>query len=297
MHVETLKTFCDLIETGSLSGAAKLHRVTQSAVSQQLRALEQRFGRRLVDRAPHVGARPTEAGRILYDELLPILDRLGAVERRLRERPNVVAGIVRIATVYSVGLHTLPRVMKKSLAAHPALHLRVEYRRTDQVSEACLRGEVDLGIVALPAKRAQLEVVPLGHDELVLVVAPDHPLAKQKRVRVRDLDGAPFVAFDRDIPTRRFVDRLLRRHGANVVLTMELDNIETIKRSVEAGIGVSMLPLPALAAEVRAKSLVVKKLDASPIERPLGVLHRKNRELSRGAQVFLKLLATELGGG
>ena len=130
-----------------------------------------------------------------------------------------------------------------------------------------------------------------------LVVAPDHPLAKQKRVRVRDLDGAPFVAFDRDIPTRRFVDRLLRRHGANVVLTMELDNIETIKRSVEAGIGVSMLPLPALAAEVRAKSLVVKKLDASTIERPLGVLHRKNRELSRGAQVFLKLLAAELGGG
>jgi DNA-binding transcriptional LysR family regulator len=164
------------------------------------------------------------------------------------------------------------------------------------VSEACLRGEVDFGIVALPAKRAELEVVPLGHDELVLVVAPDHPLAKQKRVWVRDLDGLPFIAFDRDIPTRRFVDRLLRRHKANVSLAMELDNIETIKRSVEAGIGVSMLPLPALAAEVRAKSLVAKRLDASPIERALGVLYRKNRELSPGAQVFLKLLTSELGG-
>src|SRR6202795_4426576 len=92
MHVETLKTFCDLVETGSLSRAAGLNLVSQSAVSQQLRALEQRYGGRLIDRAPRIGARPTELGRLLYEEIKPFLERLTGLEQRLRTRPNVVAG-------------------------------------------------------------------------------------------------------------------------------------------------------------------------------------------------------------
>jgi DNA-binding transcriptional LysR family regulator len=78
MHVETLKTFCDLVETGSLSRAARLNLVSQSAVSQQLRGLEQRYGGRLIDRAPRIGARPTELGRLLYEEIKPFLERLAA---------------------------------------------------------------------------------------------------------------------------------------------------------------------------------------------------------------------------
>src|SRR5919197_6781692 len=100
MHLETLKTFCDLVETGSLSRAARLNLVTQSAVSQQLRVLEQRYGRRLIDRAPRRGARPTEAGRLLYEEVKPLLERLASLEHRVRARPDVVAGTVRGATVY-----------------------------------------------------------------------------------------------------------------------------------------------------------------------------------------------------
>ncbi|HEX4339935.1 MAG TPA: LysR family transcriptional regulator [Polyangiaceae bacterium] len=294
MHVETLRTFCDLIETGSLSRAAKLNRVTQSAVSQQLRALEERYGKRLVDRAPRIGAKPTELGKRFYEELKPLLDALDAVEERVRERPDVISGNVRIATVYSVGLHTLPRVMKRSLAKYPELELRLEYRRTDQVYDACVRGEIDLGIVALPSKRPQLEVVSLGSDELVFVASPDHPLTKRRGLSLADLDGQPFIAFERDIPTRRFVDRLLRRAGASVRYAMELDNIETIKRTVEAGIGVSLLPAPALGAEVRARTLSARKLKESPIERAIGVMYRKNRELPRQARAFLELLTTEL---
>src|SRR5262252_131978 len=98
MHLETLKTFCDLVETGSLSRAARLNLVSQSAVSQQLAALERRYGRRLLDRAPRVGARPTEAGRLLYDEVKPLLARLADLEGRLRAQAGVVAGTVGVAT-------------------------------------------------------------------------------------------------------------------------------------------------------------------------------------------------------
>jgi DNA-binding transcriptional LysR family regulator len=295
MHVETLKTFCDLVETGSLSRAARLNLVSQSAVSQQLRALERRYGQRLIERAPRIGARPTEVGRLLYDELKPLLERLAGLDQRLRARPDVVAGTVRVATVYSVGLHTLPRVIKRCLAEYPSVHLRLSYRRTNEVYAACLDGEVDFGIVALPTRRPQLDIVSLGHDELVITAPPGHPAARRARCPLAVLDGQPFIGFDRDIPTRRLVDRLLRRHGVRVHYVMELDNIETIKRSIEAGLGLSLLPAPTLTAEIRARTLVGRAPAEGPFRRPIGVMYRRTRERSAAANGVLALLTAELG--
>jgi DNA-binding transcriptional LysR family regulator len=297
MHVETLRTFCDLVETGSFSLAAKRNRVTQSAVSQQLRALEQRYGARLLERAPRARARPTEAGRTLYQGLLPLLESLAALERKLREPAGVIAGSVRVSTVYSVGLHTLPRAMKKFLQQHPQVSVRLEYRRTDQVYDACLSGDADFGIVALPSHRPQLEVVALRADELVIVVPPEHRLARARKLSLAALDGEAFIAFERDIPTRRLIDRALRRAGVTVNYAMELDNVETIKRSVEAGLGISILPLPAIASEVRAGTLRARHFAEGPLSRAIGLMHRRNRELSSAAQAFLALLRAELGSG
>jgi DNA-binding transcriptional LysR family regulator len=295
MHVETLKTFCDLVETGSLSRAARLNLVSQSAVSQQLGALERRYGRRLIERAPRIGARPTEAGRLLYEEVKPLVERLAGLEQRLRSRPDVVAGTVRVATVYSVGLHTLPPTIKRCLAAYPRVNVRLSYRRTNEVVAACLDGEVDFGIVALPARRPQLEIVPLGHDELVLVAPPSHPIARRARCPLAVLDGQPFIGFDRDIPTRRLVDSLLRHHRVRVSYVMELDNIETIKRSVEAGLGLSLLPAPTLAGEIRARTLVARSPMEGPFRRPIGLVYRRGRELSGAGRAFLALLTADLG--
>src|SRR5258705_2690435 len=249
MHLETLQTFCDLVATGSLSRAARLNLVSQSAVGQELRGLEARSGPRLSERAPRIGGRATDAGRLLYDEVKPLLERLGAVEQRLRARPDVVAGTVRVATVYSVGLHTLPPAIKRCLAEHPEVNVRLSYRRTNDVYADCLDGEVDFGIVAVPTRRPGLEVVPLGHDELVIAAPPSHPIPRRARCPLVALDGQPFIGFDRDIPTRRLIDGLLRRHAVRVSYTMELDNIETIKRSVEAGLGLSLPPPPPPVAE------------------------------------------------
>ena len=296
MHVETLKTFCDLVETGSLSRAARLNLVSQSAVSQQLRALERRYGRRLIERAPRIGARATEAGRLLYGELKPMLERLAALEQRLRARGDVVAGTVRVAAVYSVGLHTLPPTIKRCLAVHPDVKVHLQYRRTDEVYAACLDGEVDFGIVALPTRRPQLEIVPLGYDELVVTAPPNHAIARRSRCPLAALDGQAFIGFDRDIPTRRLVDRLLRRYGVRVSYVMELDNIETIKRSVEAGLGLSLLPAPTLAAEIRARTLVGRPPVEGPFYREIGALYRRTREQSAAARAFLALLTNGFGG-
>jgi DNA-binding transcriptional LysR family regulator len=294
MHLETWLTFLRVVELGSLSRAAEAHRVTQSAVSQQLRSLEQRYGRRLLERAPRTLARPTEAGQLLYRELKPLLASFADLEQRVRARSDVIAGNVRVATVYSVGLHTLPPALKVFLQKHPEVQVRLEYRRTDQIYAACTSGELDFGIVALPARRAQLVITPLGEDELVLVLPPEHELARQRKVSLRALDQLPFVAFDRDIPTRRWVDKALRQRRVSVRYVMELDNIETIKRSVEAGLGLSLLPAQALVNEVRSGTLVTRPLKEGPLRRPIGAIRRRGRELSVPAQALLDSFAADL---
>jgi len=295
MMLETLKTFCDLCETGSFSRAARLNFVTQSAVSQQLRALERHYGRRLIDRGARRTLQITDAGKLLLDEARGVVARLAALEDRLRPRPDVVAGTVTIASVYSVGLHTLPAPMKTFLRAHPQVNLRLTYRRTDEIYQACLDGSVDLGVVAIPGRRSQIEIVPLRPDELVLVCPPDHPLARRPRITAASLAEQRFIAFDRDIPTRRLVDRFLRGARTSVTITMELDNIETIKRSVEAGLGISILPRSALENEVKAGTLLARPFATARLTRPIGIIYRRGREQSAAVRAFLETLVRDLG--
>ena len=174
--------------------------------------------------------------------------------------------------------------------------MRLSYRRTNEVYAACLDGEVDFGIVAVPARRPQLEVVPLGHDELVIAAPPGHPDRAPGPLPARRPRRAAVHRLRPGHPTRRLVDGLLRRHGVRVSYTMELDNIETIKRSVEAGLGLSLLPAPTLVAEVRARTLVARPPAEGPFHRPIGVIHRRTRELSAAGRAFLTLLTAALAG-
>lgn len=295
MHIETLKTFCDVIDAGSFSKAARLNFVSQSAVSQQLSALERRYDRKLLERGRGRPLAPTEAGRLLYAEGKAILARFTALDQKLRQRPETMTGTVRVATVYSVGLHALPPYIKQFLRAHPQVNVRVEYARTDKVSEACLEGTIDFGIVAHPPRRPQLEVTLLKPDPLVLVCSPEHPLARQRRVTLSRLQGEPFVAFDRDVPTRKAIDRLLKEHGVSVTIVTEFDNIETIKRSVEAGLGVSILPQNTIRNEAKAKTLSALGFSDGPFTRSIGIIRRKGRELTPTTQAFLDLLTREMG--
>jgi DNA-binding transcriptional LysR family regulator len=291
LHLETLKTFCDLVETGSFSKAAALNLVSQSAVSQQVRSLERRYDQQLIERGGgRRGVTPTECGRLLYAESKELLERFNAVEDRLRSRSAAIAGSVRVATVYSVGLHELPPYVKQFLEKYPQVNVRVEYSRTNKVYEACLNNTIDFGIVAFPQRRSQIEVIPFRRDKLVLTCSPDHQLAKRKRVAFRMLENQPFVAFERDIPTRKAIDQIFRQHAISVNYVMEFDNIETIKRSVEAGIGISILPRTALVNEIRNGMLVALDFTDGEYMRLIGIIHRRGKVFSAAASEFVRLL-------
>jgi DNA-binding transcriptional LysR family regulator len=290
MHLETLKTFCDLIETGSFSKAAALNFISQSAVSQQVQALERRFDQQLIERGRRKGVAPTEAGRLLYLECKEILERFNALENRLRAHSEVIAGSIRVATVYSVGLHEIPPYIKQFIKEYPQVKIHIEYSRTDKVIEACLNNTIDFGIIALPLRRPNLAVIPFRHDKLVIICNPEHRLASRRRVSLKKLAGEDFIAFERDIPTRKTIDHILKQNRVSVNYVMEFDNIETIKRSVEVGIGVSILPETAVANEVRNRLLVALNFTEGTFTRPIGIIHRKGKVFTPAAGEFINLL-------
>jgi len=288
MQFETLKAFCDLVETESFTKAAHINGVTQSAVSQNISSLELYFKALLIERSKK-NFRLTPEGQVLYDFAKRILQSYDAIHSKLQEIKNIISGDIRLATVYSIGLHELPPYIKRFLKDHPEVNIHVEYRRANQVYEDVLGNIVDLGLVAYPERDPKLELIQLGKEPLVLICSPDNPLAKHKNIKIKALDGQKFVSFESDIPTRRAIDRILKDKGVSVEHVMQFDNIETLKRAVEIDCGIAIVPEVTIEQEIANETLVPIKLEGNHY-RQLGVIYKKAKVLSPAMKKFIELL-------
>src|SRR5476651_374735 len=248
MQIESLKVFCDLAETESFTKAAQINNVTQSAVSQQISALERTFKSLLIERSKKK-FRLTREGQALYEYSKQIIQAYESLNSKLQELKDIISGTIRVATIYSIGLHDLPAYVKKFMKSYPTVNIHVEYRRANQVYEDVLSNVVDLGLVAYPVKDSKLEIVALRKEPLVLVCHPQHPFAKQKTVKLKALAGEKVIGFEPDIPTRKALDKILKEHGVEIKHVMEFDNVETVKRAVEIDAGVSIVPLGTIGQE------------------------------------------------
>jgi DNA-binding transcriptional LysR family regulator len=289
MQIETLKVFCDLVESKSFSRAAVRNFITQSAVSQQVKNLESRFETQLLHRDGK-SISPTPAGRLFYERSRSILDSFEQMQLELKSIGQDMAGSVRVATIYSVGLYEISVVVKTFLKLYPKVNLHVEYSMGMRVYEDCLRGVIDLGIVTYPEPRKGIRIIPLPADKLVLICAPDHPLARRHHVDIRKLNGQNYIAFEKDQASQRALDQIFREHNIAVNIVMEFDNIETIKRSVEIGAGVSIVPLLSVQKEVQSGSLVQINFNDKNFFRPLGAIVRTKNALSPAALKFIELI-------
>jgi len=295
VHLATFKVFRDLVETSSFSKAAEVNGITQSAVSQQVRAIERKFNVRLIDRRSRT-LTLTEQGKAFLAASRDIVDAYENLGHRLASISNFVEGVVRLATVYSIGLHELPPYLRAFRRLHPGVDVKVDYCRYSEVYEAVRDGSCDLGLVAYPARQAGLRVMTFWRDKLVLICGPGHRLAKKKAVRLRDLVGEKFVAFEPDLPTRKEIDKRLRARGVRIKPILEFDNIETVKRAVGVEEAVSIVPEICVRDEVRGDTLVAVEIDEPDMWRPLGALVKRNSEPVPALKEFLGMLEkTELG--
>jgi len=292
MHVENFKIFSDLVESESFSRAAKLNGITQSAVSQQLRAMEKHFNILIVDRSQKQ-FRLTREGQKLYESAKEILYLYDKLNSELQEMKKVISGTIHISTVYSIGLHELPPYVKVFLAKFPEVNVRVEYRRANMVYEDILTNSIDLGLVAYPQKHKQLEILPFHDDVLVLVVSPEHPLAERKCVDIHEIAGQKFIGFEPDIPPRKATDQIFREAEIEAEPVMEFDNVETVKRAVEINAGIAILPQTTVTREEAQGLLKVIRFKNKIYKRPLALIHRKGRVLTPAMKKLIDLLTSK----
>jgi len=293
MNIKVMKTFCQVVDSGSFSKAAQESGISQSAVSQQLASLEREFCTQLLSRGGGLVV-PTEAGRMLYQGAGEIVRRYEQVLGELRSAADVVRGVLRVGVIYSVGFYMLNPYLRKFIGAYPEVTLRVEYTRGNRISAAIVSGEMDLGVVAYPEKQRSIEVIPLASEELVVVCCPKHPLAGRSRIDPADLKGQRFVAFEANISTRRYIDRLLKAHRVQVETVMEFDNIETLKRAVEVDAGLSILPVGNVEREVAGGYLCYSRFrHPARWNRQIAVIRRRGKGFSPAEREFLGVLRSK----
>ena len=214
MQIESFKVFCDLAETESFTRAAQINNVTQSAVSQQISSLERQFKSLLIERSKKK-FRLTREGQVLYEYSKQINQTYDSLHNRLQEIKDIISGTIRVATIYSIGLHDLPPYLKKFLKLFPTVNVHVEYRRANQVYEDVLGNVVNLGLVAYPTRDPKLELFALRKENWFLFAILPIRWHKSSSSNWPNWPGSKFVSFEPDIPTRRAIDRILNNDNVS----------------------------------------------------------------------------------
>jgi len=291
VNIRSLKTFCDIVDSGSLSKAARLNSVTQSAVSQQLARLEEELDVALIQRGGALAA-PTGPGKVLYEGAKSIIHRYERMLGDVRSAKDTVRGVLRVGSIYSVGFYLLNPYVREFLRAHPEVDLRIEYAKWNNITAAVLSGELDLGLVAYPEKRRAIEILELGQEELVMVCSPEHRLADRREpISPKELKDERFIAFEKGMPTRRYIQKMLKARRVPVRIVREFDNIETLKRAIEVDTGLSILPRASVERDVADGYLsCVPFSDPAAWNRPIGVLRQRARPATQVEETFLDMI-------
>jgi DNA-binding transcriptional LysR family regulator len=289
MHKKALEVFCAAARKLNFSEAAKDHDLTQSAVSQIISQLEEELGVELFVRFPRP-LKLSEPGKTFYEGCRRVLAEYQELEESVRREESTRVSNVRVAAIYSVGLGDMGKLVECFQAEHPQARIHVEYLHPDRVYERVLDGTADFGLVSFPRKLRGLVTHSWRDEEMVLACAPRHALAGRLLVKPADLEGEKYIGFDRELVIRREVDRFLREQGVTVDVTLEFDNIDSIKKAIEIAAGIALLPAPTLRREVEAQTLVAVPLYGCQLVRPLGIIRHRHHRLGSSAQRFLDLL-------
>lgn len=289
MELYQLKLFVDLAEKKNFTQVANENYVTQAAVTLQIRKLESELGVPLFHRTTRA-VTLLEAGNRLLPYAQKMLQSSEEAKEAVRETKMEVSGLVRVASVHSVGLYELPTYIKRFLQKFPHVNLRIEYRTSDDIYRELLAGDIDVGIVAYPSEMSRIECRHFSTDDLAVVCMKDHPFAKKKNVALTEMEGQNFVQFTEETPTRRATDAIMAENGITVNVRTECDNIEVLKQMIEIGYGIALLPRNALTNNDKERGLRMVDLKDIKIERPLGILLLKNAPRFKAMRAFVDTL-------
>jgi DNA-binding transcriptional LysR family regulator len=285
-----METFLAVAEERSFSRAAsRLHR-TQPAVSQAIAKLESELGEVLFDRSSRDGTL-TDAGEVLREYAAKLLNLRGEASSALNELRSLHRGRVNIAANEYTCLYLIP-LLDEFRRQNPMIKLAVQRSLASRISDEILVHAVEFGVLSFRPDDSQLKSVVVYRDELAFVVNPRHPLAKEQKVAIRQLGSQNFIAHNIPSPQRQKVIQAFKRHKTPLNMGVELPSLEAIKRFVEMGNGVALVPRLTVEPELKSGSLVRVEVPELQTERRLRLVYRKQANLSHAAMAFLKVVET-----
>jgi DNA-binding transcriptional LysR family regulator len=279
MDISQLEVFLSVAQEKSFSRAAEsLHR-TQPAVSQAVRRLETELGEPLFDRSSKDGTL-TAAGKVLFDFAQQMMN--------LRHLRDLQRGKLTISANEYTVMGLLP-LIPTFRARHP--HIKVEVKRSlaSRIPSEILGRDAEIGVVTFKPNDASISSIPVISDELALIVAPEHPLATQGTVSVKELGAETFIAHNVPSPYRERVIKTFEKHRTPLNISMEMPTLEAIKRMVEDRMGVALVPRLTAQVEIERGLLVGLNVKEMRLERKLHLIYRKGASLSHAAKAFLRV--------
>jgi DNA-binding transcriptional LysR family regulator len=290
--LQTLRLVRDIAHYHSISKAARAHDLSQSAASQALSELERELEIELFDRR----RRPldiTAAGKIYLDYCREVLRKDDELMASLAQLKKHADGTVRVAAIYSVGLSEMSQIEARFEERFPDAELQVQYLRPERVWEAILHDQADLGLMSYAESSREVVAIPWRDEEMVVAVAPDHPLVRENSIPIEALEGEAFVGFDDDLPIQDQIDRYMREHKVTVNTTLRFDNIEMIKQAVAHGAGISIMPERVMREDMLQGRLMALRLEPPELYRPVRIVHRRRKVFNEVASGLLDLLREE----
>ncbi|MFS8087272.1 MAG: LysR substrate-binding domain-containing protein [Acidobacteriota bacterium] len=291
MDLSQLEVLVAVAQQRSFSRAAETLNRTQPAVSQAIRRLEVEVGETLFDRSSKDGTL-TAAGQVLLNFAQQMLNLRHHAHAAVKELKDLHRGKLALSANEYTVMYLLP-IIPIFRARHP--HIKIEVKRSlaSRISSEILGRESEIGIVSFKPSDSAISVLPVVTDELALIVAPDHPLAAKQTVSVRELGAESFIAHNVPSPYRERVVRTFEKHKTPLNISMELPTLEAIKRFVESGMGVALVPRLAAQAEIERGQVAALTVRDMKFERRLHLVYRKNATLSHAARAFL-IVAREM---
>src|SRR5579862_7073786 len=291
MELRQLETFVRLVELQTFTKAAEELSLTQPAVTRQIAALEAELKTRLLDR---LGRRVelTAAGQALFAYASRIVRLSEEARRAVRDVAAGVSGPLSIGASGTASAYILPAIVRQFTQGYPEVELSVHTGPSASIVEMVMRNVVDVGVVMNFEGHAGIDSVTVASYESVLVVPPNHELARGGNgVPIERLAQSDFIVMQKGTNLRSYVDQILAQAGAQPRIVMELDNVEAIKKMIEAGLGVSLLPKLAVEAEVASGQLAAISLTGvGDTRRPISAIYRQDKYLSSALKAFVNIL-------
>ena len=290
MELWQLEVFSAVAEEKSFSRAGEKIGRTQPAISSAIKLLEGELGEPLFDRLGK-SVRLTAAGELLSEYSKRLLSLREEAVLAIGELRGLSRGSLRLGANETTCLYVLPEVLAAFTRSYPHVQVDIQRAITRSITERVIEGTLDFGIVTLPIRNARLQSITIHRDELALIVGPEHLLAQRRSVKMTDLENEPFILHKIGTTTRERLMKHFDDGGVKMKVTMELASIETIKRFVSIGMGISIVPRLCIAKELEEGSLKALSIRDARFQRRLGLIYNKNRYQSQAARAFLELIS------